>query len=93
MTEKITQLTPAQQAMIPVYREKWKRIPISTQPIDRQKASVAVNVAYKLIGEPDPDVVFCSSPREALNAIITSKLQLHLGRRLENRLRKPLRAC
>jgi hypothetical protein len=42
----ITELTPEQEALIPVYREKWRAIALSTDPIDRQKATEAVKLAY-----------------------------------------------
>jgi hypothetical protein len=29
------------EALIPVYREKWKAIALSTEPIDRKKATEA----------------------------------------------------
>ena len=38
---QIEKLTPEQEALIPVYREKWKAIALSTEPIDRQEASLA----------------------------------------------------
>jgi hypothetical protein len=47
---KIEKLTPEQEALIPVYREKWRRIVLSTDAIDRQKASNAVKAAYELMG-------------------------------------------
>ncbi|MEG4588509.1 hypothetical protein QUA54_25305 [Microcoleus sp. MOSTC5] len=36
----IYRLTQEQEALIPVYREKWRAIALSTEPIDRQKAVV-----------------------------------------------------
>jgi len=44
-------LTPEQEALIPVYREKWRQIALSTQPLNRQKAREAIEAAYALIGE------------------------------------------
>ena len=43
---KIDKLTPEQEALIPVYRQKWKAIALSTEPIDRQKAAEVVKTAY-----------------------------------------------
>jgi hypothetical protein len=42
----IEKLTPEQEALIPVYREKWRKIAFSIEPIDRQKAAEAVKAAY-----------------------------------------------
>ena len=38
----IAQLTPEQQALIPVYKEKWRKIARSTERIDKEKAESAV---------------------------------------------------
>jgi hypothetical protein len=36
----IKKLTPEQEALIPVYVQKWTSLALSTEPIDRQKAAV-----------------------------------------------------
>ncbi|MEG4231477.1 hypothetical protein QUA40_05065 [Microcoleus sp. Pol11C3] len=58
----IDRLTPEQEALIPVYREKWRAIALSTEPIDRQKAAEAVTAAYALLGKKPPLILFCDSP-------------------------------
>ena len=63
----IEKLTPEQEALIPVYREKWRSIALSTEPIDRQKAREAVKAAYKLIGKQEPEIIFFDSPYAFLN--------------------------
>ncbi|MBD1831252.1 hypothetical protein H6F61_00825 [Cyanobacteria bacterium FACHB-472] len=60
--EKIEKLTPEQEALIPVYREKWRKIAILTEPIDREKAAEAVKNAYALIGLFEPEILFYDSP-------------------------------
>jgi internalin A len=40
-----------------------KRLTLSTTPIDAQKATEAIKVAYAAIGLEEPEVVICSSPR------------------------------
>ncbi|MEG4217233.1 leucine-rich repeat domain-containing protein [Microcoleus sp. Pol14C6] len=42
-----------------------KRLTLSTRPIDGQKATEAIKVAYAAIGLEEPDVIICSSPRDA----------------------------
>ena len=42
-----------------------KRLTLSTTPIDAQKATEAVKVAYAAIGLEQPSVIVCSSPRDA----------------------------
>ncbi|MEG3939676.1 leucine-rich repeat domain-containing protein [Microcoleus sp. S36b_A3] len=42
-----------------------KRLTLSTKPIDVQKATEAIKVAYAAIGLEEPSVMICSSPRDA----------------------------
>ena len=60
----IRQLTAEQEVMIPVYLEKWWRIALSTQPINRQRAQAAVEAAYAVMGRRSPQVFFVSGPNE-----------------------------
>lgn len=66
---RIQFLTPEQEALIPEYQEKWKRIYLSTQPIERNRAKAAVQGAYAVMGKPEPEVIFCSSPRAGLDRL------------------------
>lgn len=59
-------LTPEQTAAIPIYREKWQHIGLSVKPIDRPQVAAAINTAYNLIGFPEPEIIFCDSPLDAL---------------------------
>jgi hypothetical protein len=86
----ITELTPEQEALIPVYREKWKAIALFTKPIDCQKAAEAIKAAYALIGEKEPKILFFDSPYAALNTVVslvlTDQLDSELGRELKSKL-------
>ena len=62
-------LTPEQEALIPKYQEKWKSIYLSTEPIQQNRAKAAVQGAYAVMGKPEPEVIFCSSPRAALEQL------------------------
>jgi hypothetical protein len=62
---QITQLTPEQEALIPVFREKWRKIGLSTEPIDIEKAASALNTAYRFCGFPEPEIILCDSPYAA----------------------------
>ncbi|MBW4582763.1 MAG: hypothetical protein KME42_24615 [Tildeniella nuda ZEHNDER 1965/U140] len=68
---EITQLTPEQEALIPVYREKWRKIALSTELIDREKAARAVEAAYKFINRPKPKIIFSESPFTAFRVAIS----------------------
>jgi len=79
---RIERLTPEQEALIPVYREKWRAIALSTELIDRQKAVEAVKAAYVAIGKQAPEVLVCDSP-QALPKTFTSILKRRLSREME----------
>lgn len=83
MTDLISQLTPEQKALIPVYMEKWERIILSTKPIDYQKATEAIKLAYATVGRKKPIIIFCSSPFAALPRIIEIELSIQFGDRLQ----------
>jgi len=84
MTKTITQLTPEQEALIPVYREKWRAIAFSTEALDPTKASDAIKAAYSLVGREKPAILFCSSPYTALKSIIDIQLSSQFGGYLED---------
>ncbi|RCJ18645.1 hypothetical protein A6S26_28070 [Nostoc sp. ATCC 43529] len=63
----IENLTPEQEALIPVYREKWRKIALSTERIDKEKAAEAVKAAYVAIDYEQPEIFFHDSPYAACN--------------------------
>jgi hypothetical protein len=65
----IKKLTPEQEALIPVYQEKWWKIALSTEPINREKAAEIVKAIYAAIGEKEPKIIFCDSPYAALDNV------------------------
>lgn len=69
----IAQLTPEQETLIPIYQEKWQKIILSTELINRKKAAEAIKTAYNLIGEDEPDVIFFDSPYEASKHLLLFK--------------------
>lgn len=68
--KQITKLTPEQEAQISVYREKWHRQALCVEAIDRQKAASAIQLAYTLMGDPNPEIIFCDSPRAAFDILL-----------------------
>ena len=56
----IENLTPEQEALIPVYWEKWRAIALSTERINREKAAEAIKAAYVAIdfGYEKPEIFF-----------------------------------
>ena len=61
----INQLNLEQAAQILVYREKWRQVALSTQPIDRQKVAESIVSAYAIAGIKRPKIVLCDSPYAA----------------------------
>lgn len=81
MTTKIDKLTPEQEALIPAYREKWKAIALSTERIDRQKATEAVGFLYtEFLEKYVPLIKFHQSPYAAIREILRGSSHEKLGR-------------
>lgn len=62
-------LTPEQEALIPEYQEKWRRIVQLTTPLERIRAEAAIKGAYALLKLREPNVIFCESPQAALRQL------------------------
>ncbi|MDJ0703580.1 MAG: hypothetical protein QNJ46_09895 [Leptolyngbyaceae cyanobacterium MO_188.B28] len=86
---KITQLTRDQATLIPEFREKWRALTLSTQPVDPQKATEAVEQAYRSIGLPKPETVFFTSPYAALQSR-GDAVDVKQSQEIKDRLRRQL---
>ena len=62
MTKKLYKLTPEQEELIPFYRNKWRRIALSSEPIARDRAKEAIKEAYATMGKAEPEILFFPSP-------------------------------
>lgn len=60
--KKIMKLTPEQETMLPVYRDKWIAIGLSTNRIDRQKHDAAVGAVYQLTKLQPPRMIYLPCP-------------------------------
>lgn len=69
---KIIKLTHEQEALIPVYQNKWRQKVLSTERINRDKATQAIKEAYVLMdfGLDEPKIIFCDSPYAAQTWLI-----------------------
>ncbi|MEM1169964.1 MAG: DUF6745 domain-containing protein [Cyanobacteria bacterium P01_H01_bin.35] len=98
---KIENLTTEQKSLIPIYREKWRKNIMSTNPIDRERATTAVNTVYSAMGKKKPEILFLSSPDaikeivgtrspqrlvQMLGAPLLSSLQIELSEKLESQI-------
>ncbi len=75
--EMTEQLTPQQETLFLKYLEKWRKVALSTEPINRKKAEAAIRTAYTLIDEPQPQIFFFDSPYAAVVAL--DKLEDEIG--------------
>lgn len=62
MSEKISKLTKEQEAMIPVYLERYREIGLSTRVTDRAKAEDAIKRAYAYLKHGEPTIIWAESP-------------------------------
>ena len=67
----INELTKEQENQLSVYRDKWLKIGLSTESIDKKKASTAIDLMYKCGGLDAPEYkIFVDSPISMLYAYI-----------------------
>lgn len=65
MTTKLEKLTPEQEAIFPIYRDKWLKIGLDTNPTNRDEAEAAIRLTYECGGLLPPKVIiWCRSPLE-----------------------------
>jgi hypothetical protein len=86
----ITELTPEQEALIPLYRDKWRVMALSTEQIDRQNTQETVREAYKILGLQIPEIIFCDSPFEALRLVGVRAESRQFLKQIENQLSEQL---
>lgn len=59
---KLEQLTPKQESLIPIIRDKWINKLNKPEPFDKDKAKKAVEWLYEFSGLSKPEVLFFESP-------------------------------
>jgi len=69
MTNKIEKLTPEQEAYLPIFRDEWLKIGLSTQRVDREASTAAVKRLYAAGGRAEPLVMHFDSPMQCILAI------------------------
>ena len=76
MAKKIERLTKKQSALMPVVRDEWIKIGLSTEPADRPRAETALIAMYDHVGLKAPRIVWVGSPMAAAvaRADLVSKL-------------------
>ncbi|MBD2077892.1 hypothetical protein H6F86_29190 [Phormidium sp. FACHB-592] len=84
-------LTPEQEALILVYQEKWRKIALSTEPIDRQKTVRIIQKFYAVLSQQKPHVLFFDSPLAAYSELLQRGLEDRLLDRLYYKLWQALK--
>lgn len=74
-----------QEALIPVFTEKWLQIAFSEDKIDRDRAKNTINAAYAFMGYSEPEILFFENIES-----IARNIQLILEKKIPN-LNKPAR--
>ena len=64
---KTYNFTSEQIDLIEDYKTKWQEIALSTDKINRDRATLAIDRAYEFVGLAKPKIIFFSSPKEALD--------------------------
>ncbi|MBD2184593.1 hypothetical protein H6S82_16145 [Planktothrix sp. FACHB-1355] len=91
---KITQLTPAQVAAIPGYLEKWTKIALSPEPINRQQVAEAVIAIYDALGLKAPQILIFDNIYPAVSEIVKfldNPFQMKIGDKLGEKIEEKLR--
>lgn len=89
----IQKLTPEQEKYLPIFRQEYLDIALSTKKIDRQKLENALADAYEVIGKKKPILVILQSPYQAMMAIkfIEVFTKKDIGDKLRDQLWNQLR--
>ena len=67
MADRIEKLTPEQEKLIPVIRERWRTNGLSTERVAPEEAKQAVCELYKAAGLDEPELILIAqSPMQAL---------------------------
>ena len=82
----ITKLTPQQEGQLDEFRDRWLKIGLNCEPLDREKAKAAIGKMYQAIGKPEPVILFFSSPAMCLLAWAALRGVAALGKNLDSQL-------
>ncbi len=87
----IQSLTPKQESVIPVYRQKWQQLAFTTEPLDLDLATEAIYAAYATIARQQPEIRFFPSPYAALRSIAPqddayAQINHEVGKLLEQKI-------
>ena len=81
----ITKLTPEQEAMMPVWSNKWIAEGIKTTPFTLQEKKLCTDAVvywYKKAGFKEPKVIYVSSP---IVAVLAANVIKNMGKDIKNK--------
>ena len=61
-TKKLESLTAEQEALIPIFRQKWLDCFYGSQELNKELAEKQIKWLYKLTEKPEPKILFMDSP-------------------------------
>ncbi|MEO1762915.1 MAG: DUF6745 domain-containing protein, partial [Cyanobacteria bacterium J06629_18] len=64
-----TELASKQEKLVSKFRNKWFKIALSTERIDKKKAKKAIKAAYQYFTGELPEIIFVDSPKAALKEL------------------------
>lgn len=73
--QQISELTTQQKTLLPQYKSKWQLSALSTEPVNKQKATKAIEAMYKKISKvKEFDIYFFDSPAGVANLSFLNRL-------------------
>ncbi|MEH2321985.1 hypothetical protein [Nostoc sp.] len=80
----ITELSDEEEAMLPIYRDKWRSLGRSTESIQQEKVATVIKAAYTVSDYPEPEILFYSSLMTAIGKILAiENFKTYLGRNIK----------
>jgi len=85
---KIETLTPEQESKLSLYRDKWLKIGLSTEPLDFERAKAAATRCYELTGlKPPQYFLHFQSPYAAAIGAYSHRKRFKKGGQISDRVR------
>jgi hypothetical protein len=73
--QQVSELTAQQKALLGEYKKKWQQVAYSTQPINQEKATQAIEAVYKQLSKvEDFDLYFFRSPASIADLSFFNKI-------------------
>jgi hypothetical protein len=85
----VSDLTQEQESRLPIYRDKWRSVAISTERVDQAKAAAVLKAVYVASDYREPEILFYTSPFAAIKKVFAiNNFKDYLGRNIHVKFRK-----